>query len=298
MVATSSELFLKRGIEFEFWMTSQPATRVISSQSIRRSSPEVYATPRFYTEHLVASIFAFTCLAAISSVPRSVDNPIASSEANVEGSLRVFLAARDAGVRRVVMASSSSVYGKSADVPTVEDAAVAPISPYAVSKASAEMYASVCSKLYELDVVCLRYFNVFGPWQDPASDYAAVIPRFISAILEGAPIEIHGDGGQSRDFSYIENVVQANLLAASAEGDVAGEYNIALGRRTSVQELFELLCDIMGVEVTPAYTETRAGDIRTSMADISKARSTFGYDPTVNLRSGLEKTVAWLSSPR
>lgn len=231
--------------------------------------------------------------AAIPSVPRSVQDPLGSNRVNVEGSLAVFLAARDAGVKRVVCASSSSVYGSSVETPTSESSPLNPISPYGVSKATGEMYARVCSDLYDLDVVSLRYFNVFGPWQDPESAYAAVVPIFTQKLLDGESPDIHGDGGQSRDFSYIDNVVEANLAACGAEGKIAGAYNIACGASTSVLELFHMISELLGVDIEPNHTESRPGDIRESYADISLAQETFGYSPKVAVREGLEQTVGW-----
>lgn len=231
--------------------------------------------------------------AAIPSVPRSVSNPLFSNKANVDGSLNVFLAARDAGVQRVVAASSSSVYGPEAPTPAREDLAPSPASPYAVSKAAMEMYASVFSELYKMDIVCLRYFNVFGPRQDPSSQYAAVVPLFIERLLHGESPEIHGDGQQSRDFSYIDNVVQANLLACASTRRLAGAYNVACGHSTSVEAVFETIRDLVGASVQPKHVGVRAGDIRHSLADCSRAREAFGYVPQVGVRQGLERTVAW-----
>jgi len=231
--------------------------------------------------------------AAIPSVPRSVADPTRSNDANVTGSLAVFLAARDAGVKRVVVASSSSVYGPNAVVPTRETAPLAPASPYAVTKAAADMYAAVCSSLYEIDILCLRYFNVFGPRQDPQSQYAAVVPKFITVLLRGEAPEIHGDGSQSRDFSYIDNVVEANLTACETEGPLAGAYNIGCGTSTSVLELYNAIARILGVEVAPIYTEPRPGDIPKSLADCTKARETFGYTARISVAEGLQRTVDW-----
>lgn len=231
--------------------------------------------------------------AAIPSVPRSVQDPLGSNRVNVEGSLAVFLAARDAGVKRVVCASSSSVYGSSVETPTSESSPLNPISPYGVSKATGEMYARVCSDLYDLDIVSLRYFNVFGPWQDPDSAYAAVVPLFTQKLLDGESPDIHGDGGQSRDFSYIDNVVEANLAACEAKGKIAGAYNIACGASTSVLELFRMISEMLGVAIEPNHTDSRPGDIRESFANISLAQEAFGYSPKVAVREGLERTVAW-----
>ncbi len=231
--------------------------------------------------------------AAIPSVPRSVADPAASNDANVSGSLAVYLAARDAGVKRVVVASSSSVYGPGAPVPTPESAPLAPASPYAVTKAAADMYAAVCSALYGIDIVCLRYFNVFGPRQDPQSQYAAVVPKFITSLLRGEAPEIHGDGSQSRDFSYIDNVVEANLTVCGPDRPMAGAYNVACGTSTSVLELYNAISGILGVEIPPIFTEPRVGDIPNSLADCRKARDTFGYTARISVREGLERTVGW-----
>jgi UDP-glucose 4-epimerase len=231
--------------------------------------------------------------AALGSVPRSIDNPIASNKVNVEGGMTVLLAARDAGVKRVVCASSSSIYGNHDEFPTVETIQRSPHSPYAVSKASSEMYMDVFSKIYGTEIACLRYFNVFGPYQNPFSQYSAVIPIFIEKLLNGKPPVIHGDGSQSRDFSYVENVVQANIMASQAVDISSGFYNIACGKSTSVLELATILADILGVECNPEFVDSRTGDIARSQASIEKARSSFGYTPLVEVREGLERTVEW-----
>jgi UDP-glucose 4-epimerase len=232
--------------------------------------------------------------AAIPSVPRSVKSPWASNRANVEGSLNVFLAARDAGVQRLVYASSSSVYGNVKTMPVREELPRNPISPYAVSKAAMEMYGEVFSDLYDLDLVGLRYFNVFGPKQDPNSAYAAVIPIFITNMLKGKSAPVHGDGGQGRDFSYIDNVVSANLLACKQKKNIAGVYNVACGDSTTVLEVVELLNEILGVHIDPEFKSPREGDIRKSWANIENAESAFGYKPLCSVREGLEKTLTWL----
>jgi nucleoside-diphosphate-sugar epimerase len=232
-------------------------------------------------------------LAAIPSVPRSVENPARSHHANVTGTVNVLLAARDAGVQRVVMASSSSVYGNAATLPVEESLPVMPISPYAVSKASAEMYARVFSDLYEMEVVCLRYFNVFGPRQDPDSPYSAVIPLFIRRMLSGHAPRIHGDGLQSRDFTFVDNVATANIKACFAPGKIAECYNVAAGQPHSLLELVQTLNDILGTDIAPSFDETRAGDVKHSHAAIARAENAFGYNPRVTFREGLEQTVAW-----
>lgn len=231
--------------------------------------------------------------AGINSVPRSIDLPVAMNEANVDGSLKVFVASRDAGVKRVIAASSSSVCGTRESGPSDENFPYAPISPYSVSKTAVENYAKVFADIYDMDIAIFRYFNVFGPRQDPNSAYSAVIPLFIKRLLAGQPIVIHGDGAQSRDFTYVENVVAANLLACQYEGQLAGVYNIACGATTSVLELAQELMEITGVRGVPEFTTPRPGDIRFSLADISKAKAIFGYEPAIPLMAGLERTVAW-----
>ncbi|MCR4404990.1 MAG: SDR family oxidoreductase [Candidatus Acetothermia bacterium] len=233
--------------------------------------------------------------AAVPSVPRSVKDPMTSNSVNVEGTLNILIAARDAGVKRVVYASSSSVYGDTPTLPKHEGMKPEPRSPYAVSKLAGELYCQVFFHVYGLETVALRYFNVFGPRQDPQSQYAAVVPKFITAFLQGEPPTIFGDGEQSRDFTHIENVVEANLLAAKAPG-VAGEvFNIACGERITVNELARLLTEIVGVnpKLKPKYALARPGDLRHSLADISKAQELLGYEVKVNTREGLERTVEW-----
>lgn len=235
-------------------------------------------------------------LAAVPSVPRSVQDPLRSHEANVTGSLHVFLAARETGVQRVVYASSSSVYGRASVLPLQETLPRAPISPYGASKAAVEMYAESFSKVYGQDLVGLRYFNVFGPRQDPKSAYAAVIPLFIRKMLSGEAPPIHGDGMQSRDFTYVENVVSANLKAMDAPGPKAGVYNIACGATVSIRALCDILNSLLGTALAPVFEHARAGDIRDSLADISRAATAFGYAPAVPLREGLTRTIAWLKN--
>ena len=237
-------------------------------------------------------------LAALPSVPRSIQDPLTSNASNVTGTLNVLLAARDEDVRRVVYASSSSTYGANPELPKREDMAAVPIAPYAVSKLAAEGYCRAFFNVYGLETVALRYFNVFGPRQDPLSQYAAVIPRFIIAILDGERPVIHGDGEQSRDFTYIDNAVDANLRAATAEG-VAGEtFNVACGERISLNALIDELRQLSGREVDPVHTEPRPGDVLHSLADISKARDALGYRPAVDIREGLERTYAYYQERR
>jgi UDP-glucose 4-epimerase len=230
---------------------------------------------------------------AVPSVQRSVDNPLATNHANLDGTLNVLVAARDCGARKVIYASSSSVYGDTPTLPKREDMTPNPQSPYAVSKLAGEYYAQVFSELYGLETVSLRYFNVFGPRQDPGSDYAAVIPRFISRILQEKPPVIFGDGEQTRDFTFVKDVVAANILAM--EGDVQGVFNIACGQRISLNELADRIMAISGMSLRPVYDAPRPGDIRDSLADISAARKRLGYRPEYDLQRGLEETVRWFS---
>jgi len=230
---------------------------------------------------------------ALPSVPRSVNDPITSNDVNVGGTLNILDAARDAGVKRVVYASSSSVYGANAEVPKREDMVPQPISPYAVSKLAGEQYCHVFSRTYGLETVALRYFNVFGPGQDPQSAYAAFIPKFIVGLMEGQPLTIHGDGTQSRDFSYISNVVHANLLAARAEG-VGGEvFNIACGSSLSLNEVVAEIRRLLGREGDIRYGAARSGDVPHSLAAIDKARGGLGYEPKVLALEGLRRVVEW-----
>jgi UDP-glucose 4-epimerase len=230
--------------------------------------------------------------AALPSVPRSVQDPLTSNATNVIGTLNVLLAARDHDVRRVVYASSSSVYGATAgSAAKREDGPALPISPYATAKLAGEGYARSFHGVYGLETVALRYFNVFGPRQDPTSQYAAVIPNFISAVMAGESPVIFGDGEQSRDFTYVANVVRANVLAMDAP-DVSGKvYNVACGQRVTLNRLVGELRELLGSDVKPVYAAPRAGDIRHSLADLSLARAELGYEPSVRLREGLERTI-------
>ena len=228
---------------------------------------------------------------ALPSVPRSVQDPLTTNAVNVDGTLNVLLAAREEEVRRVVFASSSSIYGDAPGLPRREDQRPAPIAPYGVAKLAAESYCRSFWGVYGLETVSLRYFNVFGPRQDPASQYAAVVPRFIKRLLNSEPPVIEGDGEQSRDFTFIEHVVDANLLAAEVEG-VAGEtFNVAAGRSRTVNELARTLMKITGTDVEPVHVDARAGDIRESAADIGKARDMLGFAPGDSFERGLEATV-------
>jgi UDP-glucose 4-epimerase len=234
-------------------------------------------------------------LGALGSVPRSVQDPLTSSAVNIEGTLNVLLAARDEGVRRVVYSSSTSVYGSSARLPTTEESPTDPISPYAVTKLSAERYCISFSRVYApLETVVLRYFNVFGERQSPYSQYAAVVPRFVTAIDAGEPIDIHGDGEQSRDFTYVGNVVEATIRAGEVDG-VNGEIiNIAGGAPASVNQIAEMIGAILGKPVQKRHLPTRPGDIRDSWAALSKAESMLGYRPQVGLEEGLRRTIEFL----
>jgi UDP-N-acetylglucosamine/UDP-N-acetylgalactosamine 4-epimerase len=233
--------------------------------------------------------------AALPSVPRSVQDPLTSNAANVVGTLNVLLASRDSGVRRVVLASSSSVYGANEVLPKHEELTPQPISPYAVAKLACEGYARAFGQVYGLETVALRYFNVFGPRQDPQGAYAAVIPRWIRAMLTGALVEVNGDGETSRDFCYIANVVQANLLAALTDNSHALNrvYNVAVGERTSLNRLLELIASLLRIDVQRAYRPFRPGDVRHSLADIGCARKLLGYEPTHTLSTGLQESLSW-----
>jgi UDP-glucose 4-epimerase len=234
-------------------------------------------------------------LGALGSVPRSVQDPLTSSAVNVEGTLNVLLAARDEGVRRVVFSSSTSVYGSTRQLPTREDSPPDPISPYGVAKLAAERYCISFSRVYEsFESVVLRYFNVFGPRQSPFSQYAAVVPRFVTAIAAGQPVEIHGDGEQSRDFTYVGNVVDATLRAGDAAGANGEIFNVAAGSPASVNQIADTIGEILGKPVERRHLPSRAGDIRNSWADLSKSERVLGYAPRVGLEEGLRATVAFL----
>ncbi|HEY7794089.1 MAG TPA: SDR family oxidoreductase [Gaiellaceae bacterium] len=233
---------------------------------------------------------------ALPSVPRSVQDPLTTSAVTIEGTLNVLLAARDEDVRRVVFASSSSVYGNGGALPRAETQQPDPISPYAVAKLAAERYCVSFHRVYGLETVALRYFNVFGPRQDPASQYAAVVPRFLAAVNDGRPVTIHGDGTQSRDFTFVANVVEANLLAADAEEAGGAVLNVATGRQLTVNELADAIGEALGRPVEKEYLPARTGDVRDSWADISAAESVLGYDPSVELDEGLRLTADALLS--
>jgi UDP-glucose 4-epimerase len=231
--------------------------------------------------------------AALPSVPRSVKDPLASHEANITGTLRVLIAAKDAGIQKVVYASSSSVYGDAPELPKREDMPLNPLSPYAVTKMAGESYCKVFHEIYGLPTISLRYFNVFGPRQDPLSQYAAVIPRFITATLNYSSPIIYGDGEQNRDFTFVKHVVDANVLAS--ESKETGTFNIACGRSISINELVALIGEITRKTVEAQHAARRPGDVKHSLADISKARS-FGYDPKGTFKDELESTVRWFEN--
>jgi nucleoside-diphosphate-sugar epimerase len=230
---------------------------------------------------------------AVPSVPRSIDNPLDTDESNVRGTLNLLVAARDAGVKRVVYASSSAIYGDTPTLPKAEEMKPAPLSPYAVSKLAGEYYCQVFYQVYGLETVALRYFNVFGPRQDPTSQYAAVIPKFVTAMLRDEQPVVYGDGEQSRDFSYVTNVVQANLLAATAPGVGGQVFNIACGQRYNLLELVATINRILGTDITPVYTAPKVGDVRHSLADIARARERLGYQVEVEFKEGLRRLIAW-----
>ena len=236
--------------------------------------------------------------AAIPSVPRSLAAPLASHNANATGTLNVLEAARRCQVRRVVYAGSSSAYGEPPSLPVVETMAPAPLSPYAVSKLAGEQYCRVYARVFGVQTVILRYFNVFGPRQDPNSQYAAVIPRFITSALDGRSPTVYGDGEQSRDFCFIDNVVEANLRAADAEGASGKVFNIACGSGTSLNHILALLGESLGRPVAAHYEPARPGDVRHSLADISQAKAVLGYTAPVDFLTGLARTLAWFGQQR
>jgi UDP-glucose 4-epimerase len=230
--------------------------------------------------------------AAVPSVPRSVKDPVTSNAVNIDGTLYVLEASKRAGVKKVVFASSSSVYGESEELPKNEEMPPSPLSPYAITKLTGEYYCRVYWELYRFPTVSLRYFNIFGPHQDPASEYAAVIPRFITALLKGKSPTVYGDGEQSRDFTYIDNCVEANLLAATNDKIVGTHFNVACGAQFTLNELLDTLRRIIGVTIEAKYEDPRPGDIRHSYATIDKL-ARFGYRPKVGFEEGLRQTVAY-----
>jgi nucleoside-diphosphate-sugar epimerase len=237
--------------------------------------------------------------AAIPSVPRSVEDPLTSNRANIDATLSLLVAARDAGVKRVVYAGSSSAYGNAAALPKQEDMATGPLSPYALQKLVGEQYMQMFTELYGLSTVTIRYFNVFGPRQDPSSAYSGVISLFIRYLVEGRAPTIHGDGEQTRDFTFVTNVVDGALRASQAGAQVSGKViNVATSSRISLNDLFRTIKGITGATVEPVYGPPRAGDVRDSLADITRARELLGYTPAVGLEEGLRQTVAWFMSTR
>ncbi|MFN0119960.1 MAG: SDR family oxidoreductase [Blastocatellia bacterium] len=231
--------------------------------------------------------------AAIPSVPRSVKEPALNHDANVNGTFNVLMAARDAGVKRVVYAASSSAYGETEKLPKEESMAPSPLSPYAAAKLVGEYYCQVFTRVYGLETVALRYFNVFGPRQDPTSPYSGVISKFVTNLLAGVAPTIYGDGEQSRDFTYVDNVVQANLRAAEAPAASGQVMNVAIGERITLNQLLAELQKIIGTNLTAVYETTRTGDVKHSLADITEARRLLGFEPVVGLAEGLARTVAW-----
>ncbi len=233
---------------------------------------------------------------ALPSVPRSVQDPLTSNATNVTGTLNVLLAARDSGVRRVVYASSSSIYGANPELPKHEALLPQPISPYAITKLAGKGFCRSFHKVFGLETVSLRYFNVFGPRQDPLSQYAAVVPNFITAMREGGQAVVYGDGEQSRDFTYVGNVVEGNLLAMSADGVAGRLYNLAAGERTTLNELLRHIGSLVGREPDARYEAPRLGDVKHSHADVSAAKRDLGYSPSVTVEEGLRLTLEWFSA--
>jgi UDP-glucose 4-epimerase len=243
-------------------------------------------------EHLTGADYVIH-QAAIPSVPKSIIDPVRSHQANVNGTLQLLIAARDAGVKRVVYASSSSLYGDSPTLPKHEGMMPNPLSPYGAQKLFAEMYCQVFTKAYRLETVSLRYFNVFGPRQDATSQYSGVLALFIPAVLEGRRPTIHGDGLQSRDFTYVKNVVNANLLACTVPGVGGQVFNVACGDRITVNSMLQQINKITGKDIQPIYAESRAGDIKHSQADITRAKELLGYEPKAGFEEGLRHTIEW-----
>jgi nucleoside-diphosphate-sugar epimerase len=236
--------------------------------------------------------------AAIPSVPRSVKDPITSNRANVDGTLNMLVAARDAGAKRLVFAASSSAYGDTPTLPKHEDMPTGPLSPYALQKVVGEQYLQMFTRLYGLETVSIRYFNVFGPRQDPSSPYSGVISVFATALLENRPPKIYGDGEQTRDFTYVANVVDGVIRACEAPKASGEIINVATGGRVSLNRLFYAMRDLVGGTLEPVYAEARMGDVRDSQADIHKAKALLGYEPSVSFEDGLAQTIAWYRSAR
>jgi UDP-N-acetylglucosamine/UDP-N-acetylgalactosamine 4-epimerase len=233
--------------------------------------------------------------AALGSVPRSINDPLTTNNVNITGTLNIFTAAKEKGVKRIVYAASSSTYGDHPGLPKLEDKIGNPLSPYAVTKYVNELYANVFANIYRMELIGLRYFNVFGPKQNPQGAYAAVIPLFIKAVLNNEPPLINGDGEHSRDFTFVENAVQANTLALFTKNKEAVNqvYNIAFGTKTSLNEVFEMIKEIGGSDLAPKYGPERKGDVKHSLADISKAKELLGYHPEFDIREGMKKTFEW-----
>ena len=252
---------------------------------------------RDIVRHAVDGVDVIFHEAALPSVPRSMKDPVTTTEVNVNGTLNLLEAARQHKVRRVVIASSSSVYGDSPDPIRREGAVLSPLSPYALSKLITERYGALYSKVFRVETVALRYFNVFGPRQDPASQYSAVIPKFVAALMAGETPVIYGDGEQFGDFSYVDIVVQANLLAARVDGISGRAFNVGCSETLTVNQLYRLIAEQMDVEVPPRYEPSRPGDVKLSRADIALASEHLGYVPTVDVHEGLRRTVAWYRSP-
>lgn len=232
-------------------------------------------------------------LAARASVPRSVAEPLNTNDVNINGTLNVLIAARDNGVRRVVNSASSSAYGETPQLPKVETIVPQPLSPYAVSKLAAEHYCAAFAECYGLETISLRYFNVFGPRQDPAGEYAAVIPAFVAAMLGGRRPTVYGDGEQSRDFCFVENVVNANCLAAEAKGVRGQAVNIACGERTTLNEMIAVINESLGTNLAPDYQPERTGDVKHSLADLALAKGLIGYEPKIMFAEGLARSIEW-----
>jgi len=230
---------------------------------------------------------------ALPSVPRSVDNPAATHRHCLNATFTLLLAARDAGIKRFVYASSSSAYGDTPTLPKIETMQPQPLSPYAAAKLAGEYYAKVFYKVFGLETISLRYFNVFGPHQDPTSQYAAAIPAFVTAILKDEQPTVFGDGEQSRDFTYVDNVVEANLLAAKAKKTSGEVINIACGQAITVNETIDIINELVGGNIKPIYTDPRPGDVKHSLADISLAKKLIGFKPKISFRQGLEKAIGW-----
>lgn len=230
---------------------------------------------------------------ALPSVPRSVEDPAATHKHCLDATFTLLLAARDAGVKRFVYASSSSAYGDTPTLPKVESMSPQPLSPYAVAKLAGEYYCSVFYRVFGLETISLRYFNVFGPHQDPTSQYAAAIPAFVTAVLKNKPPTVYGDGLQSRDFTYVDNVVEANLLAARVEHTAGQAVNIACGQAVTVNEVIDIINNLLGKNVKPVYVDQRPGDVKHSLADITLAEKTIGYKPAITFKQGLEHAIDW-----